>query len=1260
MKRKSLVGFISVLLILLFVGCVEKKEEAKITTITLAVSNASLLANGVEKTTLTSVVKDQKGNAMPGTNADYYYSLEGGAEQKLEGNIFKTVKSGKYSFVARVGILDSNKVEVTATTTLSGITIELDPAGKNNIIANGVDYVNIKAFVKDQNGTTLSGLTVQLFEGEKEIVGKYTTTQQGIHTITSKVMYKGAWFLGSSVEITGIMPTADKIEIFADKTKIIANGKDKVVFSGIVKDKNGVVISGASILYYNENTSLLDGSFATDKEGVYSIVGKIGSITSNAIVVNAVTTITGVTIAADKTIIIANGNDSIVLSAKALDQNGKAIDNGEIRFYDNDVLLQNNIFKTTVIGEHVLSAKLGSFTKDIKVQGVLPVGANITVTSSMPELVSNGIDKITISAVIKDSSGFQVSGSAIRYYYSKETWSDASKVEIGSKEFKTTEAGVYYINVSDEPSTGRYIWGTPIKITATKEPVVTTITSVEVKVSKSLILANGADATTITSVVKDQFGKEMNGITVLYYIGSIPITMDLFNTRIDGDYLITAVAGNVTSAAVKVTAYDKVASIQLLGNTSNIIVDGQDSVNLSTIVRNQNTEIMESSNVEYYYAKSIFTTATAIKIEGSKFSTTEEGIYFIKAKIDNIESNVIDVTAKTTIGSIEISGDKTSICANGKDTLTVSYVVKDKMGKIMDNIVPKIYAGNTEIIDGKFTTTTAGPIAIVAIFDLARSEIIYLTADPQYVTKINISTDKITMLADGQDTITISSVAFDQKDVEMDNSKLEYFANGIKLESNIVKTVTPGTISIYAKYGTTTSNAVEVKAQTIPIKSIELKSDKSQIRADGKDTVIFAVVVRDNDGNEIKNQIVEYYEGVNKLQGNSFTTLEVGKDFVITAKIGEIISNAITIKSAEITPPENISGYPKSDVLEPNSVNILLKQNEAGKTYYQVCVNNDAVSTPTAVSIRDKSNSGVDISYGEISVGANTETTLKLSLIAGRNYYIYFASEDSLGNLQANVTKINFTSPLSADFVYVDGGTFMMGSDEYGPKHEVTLKSFYMDKYEVTQQDWGICMGAEVNPSLETGASLPVDSLTWYQAIRYCNAKTLKDGQGILETVYTIELDKNGNVVNVIWDTTKNGYRLPTEAEWEYAARGGKLTQNFSYSGSNDGNEVGWNGENSTYPDDSKYSHPVGLKKANELGIYDLSGNVGEFCWDWWDPYYSGSIQVDPKGPDTGTSKVVRGGDWASQTASTLSTARSVIGLEDKLPFRGFRIVRNK
>ncbi|MDX2068375.1 MAG: SUMF1/EgtB/PvdO family nonheme iron enzyme [Haliscomenobacter sp.] len=199
--------------------------------------------------------------------------------------------------------------------------------------------------------------------------------------------------------------------------------------------------------------------------------------------------------------------------------------------------------------------------------------------------------------------------------------------------------------------------------------------------------------------------------------------------------------------------------------------------------------------------------------------------------------------------------------------------------------------------------------------------------------------------------------------------------------------------------------------------------------------------------------------------------------------------------------------------------------------------------------------------------------------------------------------------------VLVEGGTFLMG--EKDEAHQVTLRDFLMAKYPLTFDEYdAFCKatGRDLPSGVRWGrGKRPVINVSWYDATHYCNWRSQQEG---LIEVYQI----NQQQVSPNWQA--NGYRLPTEAEWEYAARGGRQNQGFEYSGSNNVDEVAWCRDNS-----GSKTQPVGQKKPNELGLYDMIGNVWEWCWDWYGESQN-HIRENPKGLDTGLYRVRRGGSY--------------------------------
>ena len=244
------------------------------------------------------------------------------------------------------------------------------------------------------------------------------------------------------------------------------------------------------------------------------------------------------------------------------------------------------------------------------------------------------------------------------------------------------------------------------------------------------------------------------------------------------------------------------------------------------------------------------------------------------------------------------------------------------------------------------------------------------------------------------------------------------------------------------------------------------------------------------------------------------------------------------------------------------------------------------------------------------------------------------------GFKDSKTAKATYTIELlPMEMVLVPGGTFTMGrttgsgdGDEL-PTHSVILSSFYIGKYEVTQVQYANLMQPISSWTSEYGLldNYPAYDISWYDAIKYCNLRSMAEG---FTPVYSI----SGSTDPVAWGSVPNydnstwndaicnwdadGYRLPTEAEWEYAARGATNTPDYLYSGSDDINEVAWYDANS-----GDKAHPVGSKAANGIGTYDMSGNLWEWCWDWYGSY-SSSPQNNPKGPTSGSYRLLRGGVW--------------------------------
>ena len=238
---------------------------------------------------------------------------------------------------------------------------------------------------------------------------------------------------------------------------------------------------------------------------------------------------------------------------------------------------------------------------------------------------------------------------------------------------------------------------------------------------------------------------------------------------------------------------------------------------------------------------------------------------------------------------------------------------------------------------------------------------------------------------------------------------------------------------------------------------------------------------------------------------------------------------------------------------------------------------------------------------------------------------------NTASSLSGNTITIPVKNGISIDMVRVEAGTFTMGAtsemeDPYDwekPTHQVTLTNdYYIGKYEVTQALWKAVMGN--NPSNFKGDNLPVEKVSW---------------------------DDCQEFINKLNRITGKTFRLPTEAEWEYAARGGKKSRGYQYSGSNNISDVAWYSDNS-----GNMTNDVGSKQANELGIYDMTGNVWEWCQDGYGKY-SSSSQINPIGATSDSYRVNRGGSWYGIARLCRSSCRFGITPVNRFNFIGVRLV---
>ncbi|WP_288568003.1 formylglycine-generating enzyme family protein [uncultured Treponema sp.] len=305
------------------------------------------------------------------------------------------------------------------------------------------------------------------------------------------------------------------------------------------------------------------------------------------------------------------------------------------------------------------------------------------------------------------------------------------------------------------------------------------------------------------------------------------------------------------------------------------------------------------------------------------------------------------------------------------------------------------------------------------------------------------------------------------------------------------------------------------------------------------------------------------------------------------------------------------------------------------------CKSDDSDSSDDDVTISGGSTSGNGSSNGSSS-GSNTS--------GGGNS----GSSEQIPEGFVFVEGATITGKIADSKVFIDGRT-------------VTISDFYICDHEVTQEEYSDVM--ETNPSYfnsapaddEVQENRPVEKISWYDAIVYCNKRSMKEGLTLCYSINgsadpakwgTVPTSSDGNWNNVTRDFTANGYRLPTEAEWEYAARGGnglKGTQ-YTYPGSDTIDKFAWYTSNS-----GDKTHEVKTKTANGLGLYDMSGNVWEWCWDWYGSISSGTSSADSA---SGSHRCLRGGCWSNLARDAQVAYRNYNSPDYRSNFFGFRVVR--
>ena len=578
--------------------------------------------------------------------------------------------------------------------------------------------------------------------------------------------------------------------------------------------------------------------------------------------------------------------------------------------------------------------------------------------------------------------------------------------------------------------------------------------------------------------------------------------------------------------------------------------------------------------------------------------------------------------------------------------------------------------------------------ATVAPDNATNKNVTWTTSD---ATKATVSKGVVTAVATGKATITVTTA--DRKktatcSVTVTGGSSTVSVTGVSLNKTSLSLAVGGSETLTATVAPnnatnkavtwTTSDATKATVSNGVVTAVAAGSATITVKtADGNKTATCAVTVTGG-GTTVSVTGVS----LNK----SSLSLAVGGSETLTATVApnNATNKNVTWTSSDATKATVADGV--ITAVATGTATITVTTADGNKTATCAVVTNKVDPTITAWPTAAAITYGAALSTSTLSGGTSTQAgtfawtePTTIPTVYNNGYSVTFTPTDTVNyNTVTNMVSItvNFVAGTAPEMLSIPAGTFTMGSPESEPgrnsdetQHSVTLNSFKMSKYQVTQEQYQAVMGS--NPSYFTTAvygesgtpgKLPVEYVSWYDALVFCNKLSIAEG---LNPVYSISGKTNpsewGSVptdINSTWDAavmdkSKNGYRLPTEAEWEYACRAGTTTA-YNTGDTINYYDTGWYYDNSV-----RQTHQVGLMSVNAWGLYDMHGNVSELCWDWYGNY-SSSPANNPIGADSGPIRVVRGGDWGDFGRNLRSACRgwNSGGSCGWSKYIGFRLVR--
>ena len=599
--------------------------------------------------------------------------------------------------------------------------------------------------------------------------------------------------------------------------------------------------------------------------------------------------------------------------------------------------------------------------------------------------------------------------------------------------------------------------------------------------------------------------------------------------------------------------------------------------------------------------------------------------------------------------SIKLILNKTTALADGQDEIIITYRIEDDNGVPLRNIDKKEMSLLIDGVDSSLFTLKSNENKIFEVTliygDLkAETNVKFIKENK----KLRIYLSKTRILADGNDEIIIGTTD-DQGNKWKDSVTL--YIDGENVSTNLFKTKKIGEYTVVARSGKFESEKEKITAYE-KINTLNLKADKLDLLANGVDKINFTLSGKDQNGitRNIDDFILVDPQGKNISETKILTTKNPGSYKVRALYKGEY-SNYITYSSELPKKFSVVSYYPVKETIDLNTEIEVILNIEVKNYKNSLEVLLDGKSISGKLTYDKKSKSLTFIPAQLLKLNSKYKVRLKKSITG--------IDENKLKN--DFIFEFETASRKDQDIVKVERGSFILG-DETGklwkfssPTQEAFIQyDYFIGKTPVTFDTYDQYTRDMKLPLVDDNGwgrkTRPVINVTWNDTIGFLNWLSEKEN---LSPAY----DKDGNLIDPDGNRTRDikkvtGYRLPTEIEWEFAGKGGIKSKPTLFSGSNDVGAVSWYSDNSMGK-----THEVATKMPNELGIYDMSGNI----WEWINDnsgVYSGIERINSVGPKNGSLKILRGGSFNSIMSDTQLTFRDELSPNTKDIYYGFRVAR--